>query len=279
MTANGLWSTHGLARASAGRVPAHRLHGRTGAATILTAGQRPSPAPLPARASWRRCSCGAGGRKPAASRPRCRDTLRSRARTPFPTAPCGSSSATLPPTPAVAPRCRNPTRAASCSHHRRRSTGRIDGLPVCQCGARCGDGVVRDPRGDATSADLSLRLIDFVAEDGTGVAFPSQTAYLDNGDGVVTDATPGLPRRRFHDARLSELYIPAFPREPIRELGAMLDCPAAPSPTAPRPGAADSDARRRDSLRRARHPSCAPSQASSSTTLCALTSWVMSYSR
>jgi MscS family membrane protein len=73
--------------------------------------------------------------------------------------------------------------------------------------------------------DLNLRIMEIIANAGTGFAFPSQTLYVAKDEGPDVDATRRSESQvadwRAHDA----LPLPGFPPDRIRELGGSLDYP------------------------------------------------------
>jgi len=73
--------------------------------------------------------------------------------------------------------------------------------------------------------DLNLRIMDVVTRAGSGFAFPSQTAYLEQGEGL------DVKRARAAEAEVAgwrergELHVPRFPPETIKALDDTLDYP------------------------------------------------------
>ena len=80
--------------------------------------------------------------------------------------------------------------------------------------------------------DLNLRLMDIVAEAGTGFAFPSQTTYVERGEGVDRERGSAAEAKVRAWRESGELFLPRFPREQIDRLGGTLDYPPAGSPAA-----------------------------------------------
>lgn len=89
----------------------------------------------------------------------------------------------------------------------------------------------------AIREDLLLRMIDIVAESGTGFAFPSQTLYLGQDDGLDAPRTRGAEQQVAAWRAQRELSLPDFPPERVRELENRLAYPPEGSALAPtRPG-------------------------------------------
>lgn len=84
--------------------------------------------------------------------------------------------------------------------------------------------------------DLNLRLMDLVAAAGTGFAFPSQTTYVESGEGVDRERGRTAEEQVRTWRERGELYIPAFPRDEIGRVQGSLDYPPAGSPAARSPG-------------------------------------------
>jgi MscS family membrane protein len=90
----------------------------------------------------------------------------------------------------------------------------------------------------AVREDVYLRVMDIVAESGTGFAFPSQTTYLARDSGL--DET----KRRAAEAQVQtwreqrSLYLPDFPSETVTALDGTLDYPARGAAVRGRPGSA-----------------------------------------
>jgi MscS family membrane protein len=78
--------------------------------------------------------------------------------------------------------------------------------------------------------DLNLRVMDIVAEAGTGFAFPSQTTYVETGEGVDRERGKAAEDEVRSWRERGELYIPSFPRAEIGRLQASLDYPPEGSP-------------------------------------------------
>jgi MscS family membrane protein len=78
--------------------------------------------------------------------------------------------------------------------------------------------------------DLNLRIMEIVAESGSGFAFPSQTLYLGRDEGIDPKRAEQAAEKVRAWRERNELYLPRFPAERIRELGGTLDWPPAGSP-------------------------------------------------
>ena len=78
--------------------------------------------------------------------------------------------------------------------------------------------------------DLNLRIMDIVAEAGTGFAFPSQTTYLEQGDGIDAERARTAERRVAEWREREGLFLPRFPKEAIEELDGTLDYPPRGAP-------------------------------------------------
>jgi MscS family membrane protein len=78
--------------------------------------------------------------------------------------------------------------------------------------------------------DLNLRIMDIVARAGTGFAFPSQTTYLEQGDGLDEKRTREAEAAVAQWRESGTLYLPRFPREKIAEIGDTLDYPPRGAP-------------------------------------------------
>lgn len=78
--------------------------------------------------------------------------------------------------------------------------------------------------------DLNLRIMDIVAGAGSSFAFPSQTTYVEQGEGLDRDAATEAEKavQRWREQR--ELFLPRFPPERVRELRGKLDFPPQGSP-------------------------------------------------
>jgi MscS family membrane protein len=79
--------------------------------------------------------------------------------------------------------------------------------------------------------DLNLRIMDIVAEAGSGFAFPSQTTYLEQGDPLDTERQEKVGEAVAKWREEKELYIPRFPDEKVKELRNTLDFPPRGSPS------------------------------------------------
>ena len=73
--------------------------------------------------------------------------------------------------------------------------------------------------------DLNLRIMEIVANAGTGFAFPSQTLYVGKDEGLDTEAGRRSEAQVAEWRARGELPLPGFPPDRIRELGGSLDYP------------------------------------------------------
>jgi MscS family membrane protein len=73
--------------------------------------------------------------------------------------------------------------------------------------------------------DLNLRIMEIIANAGTGFAFPSQTMYLGKDDGLDSEAGQRAETQVAEWRSRGELPLPGFPPDRIRELGGSLDYP------------------------------------------------------
>jgi MscS family membrane protein len=73
--------------------------------------------------------------------------------------------------------------------------------------------------------DLNLRIMDIVAESGTGFAFPSNTTYLAKDDGTDPEKTQRAEAAVRSWVEREELYLPGFPEEHIESLGETIEYP------------------------------------------------------
>ena len=73
--------------------------------------------------------------------------------------------------------------------------------------------------------DLNLRIMEIVANSGSGFAFPSQTLYLGKDDGLDAEAAKRSEAQVAEWRARGELPLPGFPPDRIRELGGSLDYP------------------------------------------------------
>lgn len=80
--------------------------------------------------------------------------------------------------------------------------------------------------------DLNLRIMDIVAEAGSGFAFPSQTTYLEKGEGIDRERGRQAEKRVAEWREQGALFLPSFPPEKIREIGDTLDFPPRGAPGA-----------------------------------------------
>jgi len=73
--------------------------------------------------------------------------------------------------------------------------------------------------------DLNLRIMDIIERAGSGFAFPSQTMYVEHGEGLDPEraraAEDEVGRWREHN----ELFLPNFPPQAVAELKGSLDYP------------------------------------------------------
>jgi MscS family membrane protein len=77
----------------------------------------------------------------------------------------------------------------------------------------------------AVQEDIYLRIMDIVADSGTGFAFPSQTTYLAR-DGGLDEAKARAAEAQVRDWRAQgRLYLPEFPAEAVDSLDDTLDYP------------------------------------------------------
>jgi len=79
--------------------------------------------------------------------------------------------------------------------------------------------------------DLNLRIMDIVAESGTGFAFPSSTTYLARDDGPDPERTKRAEAAVREWRERGELYLPGFPEEQIETMAKSIEYPP---PGAPR---------------------------------------------
>jgi MscS family membrane protein len=80
--------------------------------------------------------------------------------------------------------------------------------------------------------DLNLRVMDIVAQAGTGFAFPSSTTYLAKDDGIDPERSASAEQAVAGWRERGELYLPAFPPEQIQELAGQLAWPPEGTPGA-----------------------------------------------
>ncbi len=78
--------------------------------------------------------------------------------------------------------------------------------------------------------DLNLRIMDIVAQAGSGFALPSETTYLETGPGVDSERARAAEARvgEWRDRR--ELYLPRFPEPAVTALRGSLPYPPEGSP-------------------------------------------------
>lgn len=72
--------------------------------------------------------------------------------------------------------------------------------------------------------DLNLRIMEIVAQAGSGFAFPSQTQYASS-EGFAPELAREAERRVEEWRQQDSLFLPRFPREKIKELDNTLDYP------------------------------------------------------
>jgi MscS family membrane protein len=79
--------------------------------------------------------------------------------------------------------------------------------------------------------DINLRIMDIVERAGSGFAFPSQTTYVESGEGLDTERARAAEAevQRWRERR--ELCVPGFPPRAIEELRGTLDYPPKGSAT------------------------------------------------
>jgi MscS family membrane protein len=75
------------------------------------------------------------------------------------------------------------------------------------------------------SEDLHLRIMDVIAESGTGFAFPSQTLYLATDSGLDREKSQQAEARVENWRRNEQLQLPAFTAERIAELSGSIEYP------------------------------------------------------
>ncbi len=73
--------------------------------------------------------------------------------------------------------------------------------------------------------DLNLRIMEIVANSGSGFAFPSQTLYLGKDDGLDAEAAKRSEAQVAEWRARGELPLPGFSADQIRELGGSLGYP------------------------------------------------------
>jgi MscS family membrane protein len=87
----------------------------------------------------------------------------------------------------------------------------------------------------AIREDVFLRVMDVVAESGTGFAFPSQTAYLARDDGLDAEKAARAKAQVDEWRRTGELMFPDHSPESAESIQNSLDWPPAGSPTGGKP--------------------------------------------
>lgn len=78
--------------------------------------------------------------------------------------------------------------------------------------------------------DLNLRIMDIVAQAGTGFAFPSSTTYLAKDDGVDAERGAAAERAVAEWRERGELFLPEFPPSQIQKLSGQLPWPPEGTP-------------------------------------------------
>jgi len=78
--------------------------------------------------------------------------------------------------------------------------------------------------------DLNLRIMDIVADSGTGFAFPSSTTYLAKDEGTDPEKTRRAEETVHRWEENEELYLPGFPEERIQALAESIEYPAEGAP-------------------------------------------------
>jgi MscS family membrane protein len=73
--------------------------------------------------------------------------------------------------------------------------------------------------------DLNLRIMDIVAESGTGFAFPSNTTYLAKDEGTDSEKTRRAEETVRGWVERDELHLPGFPEERIEALAESIEYP------------------------------------------------------
>jgi len=87
----------------------------------------------------------------------------------------------------------------------------------------------------AIQEDIYLRIMDIVAESGTGFAFPSQTTYLARDQGLDDAKRKAAEAQVEAWRREGALYLPDFPPEAVAGLNGTIDYPQRGSAVGPRP--------------------------------------------
>jgi MscS family membrane protein len=78
--------------------------------------------------------------------------------------------------------------------------------------------------------DLNLRIMDIVAESGTGFAFPSNTTYVAKDEGTDPEKTRRAEESVRGWVEREELYLPGFPEERIEALEQAIEYPGKGAP-------------------------------------------------
>jgi MscS family membrane protein len=79
--------------------------------------------------------------------------------------------------------------------------------------------------------DLNLRIMEIVARAGSAFAFPSQTTYIENGEGMDAARTKSAETEVRTWRTQRALYVPAFPQDEVARLRNTLDYPPRGTPT------------------------------------------------
>jgi MscS family membrane protein len=82
--------------------------------------------------------------------------------------------------------------------------------------------------------DLNLRIMDIVAEAGTGFAFPTQTLQVERGRGLDTERSKKAEEQVQRWRQSEELHLPSFPQDKIDDLDGSLPYPPPGSGSEPR---------------------------------------------
>jgi MscS family membrane protein len=80
----------------------------------------------------------------------------------------------------------------------------------------------------AIQEDILLRIMDIVAESGTGFAFPSSTTYLGRDGGLDADRSRAAEARVREWRERGELPLPEFPSEAIEAVRGTIAYPGEP---------------------------------------------------
>ena len=79
--------------------------------------------------------------------------------------------------------------------------------------------------------DLNLRIMDIVAQAGTGFALPSETTYLESGPGIDGERARSAEAKVGEWRERKELYLPRFPDSAVAELRGSLPYPPEGAPS------------------------------------------------